>query len=202
MERTNTHQMCDNDQFRHVRDRHNNTTSQTAGIRLISDEIADPSTINRPQSIKAVINNRIAEPKPAIIPIPVSSDNNSICIINGLDDVGDPNNTNNNNNVKSNIINDNNNSISVRSVDNGVVEFNFCPYCGVATDRISGCNFMDCAIGDRSAMPAEKITESICRGQWCFVCGLAKHPTLPGYEYLKTCINNSHDSHAGSSYTI
>jgi len=72
--------------------------------------------------------------------VSISNDNNNTCIINGLDDVGDPNNNNN-------TTNNNNNSISVRSVDNGVVEFNFCPYCGVATDRISGCNFMDCAIG-------------------------------------------------------
>jgi len=62
MERTNTHQMYDNDQFRHVRDRHNNnTTSQTAGIRLLVMKLPIPSTINRPQPTKTVINNRVIE---------------------------------------------------------------------------------------------------------------------------------------------
>lgn len=201
MERTSTHQMIDNDQFRHLRDKQNMGNSQPAGIRLFSDEIADPSTINRSPPI------RTTEKKQLVRSIP--NNNNNICIINTADDI-----TNNTNNTNNTIINDNNNTpinnnttinnntiMSRNNAEGIVVEFGFCPYCGVATDRISGCNFMDCAIGDRSAMPAEKITEPLCRGQWCFVCGLAKYPTLPGYEYLKTCIDNSHNSHAGSSYS-
>ena len=61
-----------------------------------------------------------------------------------------------------------------------------CPFCGKATYKDDGCNYMKCSKSE---------PKSNCPGEWCFADNKPKYKVIPGKESLGCCNDKSHNSH-------